>query len=176
MALMQQLEAVPGMPPITMLGAMRPRLTSLPTWCYCFLGYMAILTSDPTTRDQLTYARLLIREARRHGGTGWLAYDRAFRQQVAADSTQRWNTLIPGLQASTMLGQRTGQGLFCTLCREVDHLKAQCALASLEPPNTSSTAQLPRTSHPYTIDCIDYVTGIGNAHAHNGVHSVLRLG
>ena len=29
---------------------------------------------------------------------------------------------------------------------------------------------------PYTIDCIDYVTGIGNAHAHNGVHSVLRLG
>ena len=50
MALMQQLEAVPGMPPITMLGAMRPRLreiTSLPTWCYCFLGYMAILTSDP---------------------------------------------------------------------------------------------------------------------------------
>ena len=25
-------------------------------------------------------------------------------------------------------------------------------------------------------DCIDYVTGIGNAHAHNGVHSVLRLG
>ena len=27
-----------------------------------------------------------------------------------------------------------------------------------------------------TIDCIDYITGIGNAHAHNGVHSVLRLG
>ena len=26
------------------------------------------------------------------------------------------------------------------------------------------------------IDCIDYVTGIGNAHAHNGVHSVLSLG
>ena len=29
---------------------------------------------------------------------------------------------------------------------------------------------------PMTIDCIDYVTGIGNAHGHNGVHSVLRLG
>ena len=28
----------------------------------------------------------------------------------------------------------------------------------------------------WIIDCIDYVTGIGNAHAHNGVHSVLRLG
>ena len=69
--------------------AMRPRLreiTSLPTWCYCFLGYMAILTSDPATRDQLTYARLLIREAWRHGGTGWLAYDHAFRQQVALNA------------------------------------------------------------------------------------------
>ena len=29
---------------------------------------------------------------------------------------------------------------------------------------------------PIHIDCIDYITGIGNAHAHNGVHSVLRLG
>ena len=153
MALMQQLESVPGMPPISMLGSMRPRLrdiTSLPTWCYCFLGYMAIRTSDPVTRDQLTYARLLIREARRHGGTGWLAYDRAFRQQAAADPTQRWNTLIPGLQASTILGQRTaGQGLFCTLCREVDHSRAQCALACLEPPTTTSGAQPTRSSRPY---------------------------
>ena len=28
----------------------------------------------------------------------------------------------------------------------------------------------------YSIDYIYYVTGIGNAHAHNGVHSVLNLG
>ena len=26
----------------------------------------------------------------------------------------------------------------------------------------------------FSIDCIDYITGIGNTHAHNGVHSVLR--
>ena len=32
------------------------------TWCYCFLGYVAILTPDPTTRDQLAYAHLIIRE------------------------------------------------------------------------------------------------------------------
>ena len=29
-----------------------PVLTS---WCYCFLEYMAVLTTDPTTRDQLAY-------------------------------------------------------------------------------------------------------------------------
>lgn len=136
MALMSQLEAIQGLPPVSMLGAARPRLrevTSLSTWCYCFLGYMAIRTSDPATRDQLTYARLLIREARRHGGLGWLDYDRAFRQQAAADPYLRWNTLMPGLQASTILGQRTGQGSFCNLCRGADHAQGQCALSFLNP-------------------------------------------
>jgi len=153
MALTQQLEAIPGMLPIATLGATRPRLrevNSLSTWCYCFLGYMAIRTADPATRDQLTYARLLIREARRHGRSGWLAYDRAFRQQAAADPTLRWNTLIPGLQASTILGQRTSQGSFCTLCRDVDHSRSQCALACLEPASTSPTnAQPTRASRLY---------------------------
>ena len=130
-ALMQQLEDIQGFPVAT-LGAARPRLrevTSLPTWCYCFQGYMAMLTPDPTTRDQLAYARLIIREALRHGGQGWRDYDRAFRQQRAADHTLPWNTLLPGLQAATILGQRRGQGsAFCTLCRGVDHIRSQCAL------------------------------------------------
>lgn len=58
---------------------------------------MAIITSDPATRDQLAYARLIITEALCHGGAGWLDYDRAFCQQAAADPSLRWNTLIPGL-------------------------------------------------------------------------------
>ena len=124
-SLAHQLEAIQGYFPLHVKGATRPRLwevTSVSSWCYCFLGYMAILTTDPSTRDQLAYARLMIREALRHGGAGWLDYDRTFRQQAAADSLLRWNTLHPGLQASTMLSHGTGQGaLFCTLCREVDH-------------------------------------------------------
>ena len=69
-ALLYQLEAMHGYSPLHLVGAARPRLrevSSLTTWCYCFLGYMAIRTSDPTTRDQLAYARLIIREALRHG-------------------------------------------------------------------------------------------------------------
>ena len=108
-------------------------MSSLPTWCYCFLGYLAIRTTDPATRDQLAYARLLIREQQRHGGQGWIDYDRAFRQQAASDPSSRWNNLLPGLQAATILGQRSGQGAFCTLCRECDHTRAQCALAYLHP-------------------------------------------
>ena len=148
MSLVNQLEAVQGLSPIHLLGARRPRLreiSSLSAWCYSFLGYMAIRTSDPATRDQLAYARLLIREAHLHGGLGWLDYDRAFRQQAAADVSMQWNALVPGLQASTILGQRTGQGTFYTLCREVDHSRAQCALACLQPVSTGTPAD-PRPS------------------------------
>ena len=140
-ALINHLESVQGSP--SFMGAMRPRLrevSSLPTWCYCFMGYMAVRTSDPTTRDQLAYARLIIREAHRHGGSGWLDYDRAFRQQAAIDPGVRWNTLNPGLQAATMLGQRASQGTFCTLCRGVDHPRAQCALSCLQPQNVPTAA------------------------------------
>ena len=142
-SLLNQLETIQGFPSLQVFGAARPRLrevTSLSTWCYCFLGYMSIRTSDPTTSD---HARLIIREALRHGGAGWLDYDRAFRQQVSADPSLRWNTLQPALQASTMLGLTPpGQGAtFCTLCRGVDHTRAQCTLLYLHPP----AARLPTT-------------------------------
>ena len=65
--------------------------------------------------------------------------DRAFRQQAAADASLRWNNLLPGLQASTILGQRNRQeATFCTLCHGVDHTRPQCALAYLHPPPVRS--------------------------------------
>ena len=146
-ALLHQLEAVHGYSPLHFVGAARPRLrevSSLTTWCFCFLGYMAIRTSDPSTRDQLAYARLIVREALRHGGVGWLDYDRAFRQQAATDPSLRWNTLLPSLQASTILGRGSAQGAtFCTLCRAVDHTRSQCALQCLNPPAARSPTAAP---------------------------------
>lgn len=149
-SLVNQLETVQGVPAAHMLGATRPRLrevTSLISWCYCFLGYIAVGTLDTKTRDQLAYARLIIKEAQRHGGQGWLDYDHAFRQQVAADPSIHWNTLNPGLQASTILGQgMPTAGSFCTLCRGVDHTRPQCALACLQPlpgPRTPTTRSYP---------------------------------
>ena len=75
---MQPLEDIQGFL-VTTFGVARPRLcevTSLPTWWYCFLEYMAILMPDPTTRDQL--ARLIIREVLCYCGQSWRDYDRAF--------------------------------------------------------------------------------------------------
>ena len=137
--LLQRLKVFGGHRPLAAVpGMMRPHLrevTTLPTWMHCFLAYVTLRTRDPCTRDMLAYARLLIREAQRHPGNGWLDYDRVFRQQVAIDPTMAWNTLHPGIQSATLVGQAAGQAVnFCTLCREVDHTAAQCALAYLQPP------------------------------------------
>lgn len=63
---------------------------------------MAIRSRDPLTRDMLAYARLILGEAMSHGGTGWLEYDRAARQQRAIDP---WNVLDPGLHSAFILSR-----------------------------------------------------------------------
>ena len=151
-ALLQQLEAINTPIPVQTLGPNRARfrdVSSLPTWIYCFLGYMAILTPDQRTHDQLAYARLVIREAQQHGGNGWLDYDRAFRQQAAADPSRRWNTLEPGLHAATMFGQAGTQPTFCTLCHGTDHSRPQCALSYIYPlPPRPSPQQRQASNRP----------------------------
>ena len=153
-ALHDQLEAVHGpFLAASTPGSSRPRLREVPSlisWVFCFIAYMAVRTQDLATRDQLAYCRLIIREALRHGGMGWLDYDRSFRSQAAIDRSMRWNVLLPDLQASTVLGQRTGGGVFCNMCRGVDHSSASCALSFMQQPlalpSACSTALIPAPS------------------------------
>ena len=113
-ALHDQLEALQGTYHLTTLpNSIRPRVREVPSlisWVYCFVAYVATRTSDTQTRDMLTYCRLLIREALWHGGSGWQEYDRNFRRQLVINPSTPWNTLLPDLQATTILGQRTGGG------------------------------------------------------------------
>ena len=78
----------------------------------------------------VAYARLVIREAQRHGGVGWLDYNRVFRQQAALDSTMQWNT------AATLTGRMAKPGVFCTLCRESDQ-PALWLICNLQPRSLS---------------------------------------
>ena len=130
----------------------RPRLrevATLPAWICCFLTYLAVSTSDVATCVSLTYAMLLVREALRHGGQGWMEYDRLFRQQAAIDASLPWNSIQPSPQATTILGQRTPrQGLFCTLCQECDHMAAQCALGQLQQTTTQGSSNQGGTPGP----------------------------
>lgn len=116
----------------------RPRVrevSSLPSWVVCFMTFLAVGTTDPVTRERLAYAVLIVREAMRHGGLGWLEYDRLFRQQAALNPSLVWNTIHPSLQATTILSQRQEgslSGTACSICMECDHVAAQCAMAQLQ--------------------------------------------
>ena len=124
-SLIQQMEALnsqctlPALP--GMLKLPFHEVSSLSSWTFCFLAYVAIRAQDPETRDMLAYAQLLICEAQHHGGSGWLDYDQVFRQPTAIDPSLQGNTLHPGIQAAIMVGSMPCSGTFCTLCRGSDH-------------------------------------------------------
>ena len=80
---------------------------SLFSWLYCFNTYVAVRTSDELTRQMLSYSRIVIHEALYYGGSGWVEYDRVFCRQVSINPTLCLNTLDPGLQAATIIGQQS---------------------------------------------------------------------
>ena len=149
MALHGQLEDLPSQAG----SASRPHrfreIDSPLTWVFCFLAYVAVQTEDAMTRDMLTYARLVIREAQCHGGPGWLEYDKWFRQQQASLAVPHpWHELNASLHAATVMSLRSGLNRSCRLCRGPDHVETQCALASLQPGPPSSLEPQPMTSSP----------------------------
>ena len=135
MSLCLQLEALPG-PHFAYTGLPKPRLREIQsplTWVSCFLAYIAVLMANPKTRDQLTYARLVVREAQCHGGPGWQEYDKIFHQHAAFDVTVKWNELNLSLHAATVMTYRADPSHCCGLCHELDHNAAACALLGLQP-------------------------------------------
>ena len=105
-------------------------------------------TTDQTTRN-LLYGRLVIREAQRHSGPGWLEYDRIFRQHAALSPSTVWHEVNPSLHASTVLSYRTGLGQVCKICHEPDHTAEICAMQVLQPtPPATSVAPQPVLPRP----------------------------
>ena len=162
-ALLNQLSSFHGtvnLPVSTVNHTQLKEIPSLVSWLYCFNTYVAVRTSDPVARDMLAYSCLLIREALRHGGNGWIEYDRVFRKQLSINPCLSWNTLDPGLQAATIFGQRTTAGMFCTTSRECDHTASHCALAPLSaatPPNAVYCSPL---SSKAPRDTLAYLCGM----------------
>ena len=136
-ALTQHFESAADYFPTVLPSSERPHLrevSSLLSWVYCFLTYLAVLVQDQTVRDRLVYARLIVHEALCHRGWGWLDYDCLFRQQAALDPSLHWGSLHPSLMASTVLSQRSGTGSFCSLCQGCDHTPSDCAMTFLRHP------------------------------------------
>ena len=73
-ALHDQLEAIQG-PLVNAVipGGLHLRVREVPSlisWVFCYLAYVAVRTDDESTCDLITYCRLIVREALRHGGQG----------------------------------------------------------------------------------------------------------
>ena len=112
----------------------RPRreVPDILSWLQCFGIYISVTASKFPERvpHMLAYQTTLVREARRCGGSGWLAYDTAFRQQAAADPLCDWSKLNSSLYPVTFMAQANGKGKCCPHCLEPDHVGEECALSS----------------------------------------------
>ena len=72
------------------------------------------------------YQALIIGEARRCGGKGWLMYDVGFRQQISSLEAADFSKLNQSLFATTMLAYGSQQA--CPRCYLPDHTQDECAL------------------------------------------------
>ena len=117
------------------------------TWAFCFLAFVAVRTKDQETRELAAYGQLIIHLARQHGGTGWLAYDKRFRQHQAVGIGHPWNELNPSLMAATVLRRDSGgkPGQSCSKCASSDHEEKDCALSTLDTENKSDRASKTET-------------------------------
>ena len=120
----------------------RREVPDLLSWIQCFRMYAAVLSNSYPNKVQQLYAyqTMIVREARRCGGKGWLAYDQMFRQQ-AAISPADWSKLNNSLYSTTFLQQQNGRGRTCTHCMETDHVANECSLAPLRPFRSSPQAR-----------------------------------
>ena len=115
-------------------SAKHPQRREVPdilSWIQCFGIYISVMASKFPERvpHMLAYQTMLVREARRCGGRGWLAYDTAFRQQAATDSQVDWSKLNSSLYPVTFMAQASGKGRCCVHCLEPDHAAEDCALS-----------------------------------------------
>ena len=114
---------------------------ALITWVSSFSTYVAIVAESHPERvvDMLAYMRLLIREASKFGGAGWLTYDSVFRRNNTGKEA-RWNYLDASLHQVYIASLRDKVVTPCRHCQEIDHSSANCAVAAFAPQTLPSQA------------------------------------
>ena len=119
------------------------------TWVSCFLAFMAMKMDQEEMRSLAAYGVIILQLIRKHGGSGWLLYDRQFRLQQEAGAGLPWTDINPSLLAVTILGQAGKKPLrSCQLCMAADHSRKECALASLVPHKTAHPTSFPSRPPP----------------------------
>ena len=108
----------------------RREIPDVLSWLQCFNLYAAVVTSEhpEKTRELLAYQALMISEARRCGGRGWLLYDAAFRQQIRSFDSVDFAKVNQSLYSTTFLAYGGGRAKLCPDCMMADHTREECAL------------------------------------------------
>ena len=85
------------------------------SWLECFGVYASVVANQQPERfkELMAYQTIMIREARRCGGSGWLAYDSTFRQHAANARGTDWAKLNTSLYTVTFMQQHNGRGRTC---------------------------------------------------------------
>ena len=109
----------------------RREVPDILSWITCFGMYASVLCDKypDKVRQMFAYQTIMVREARRCGGKGWLAYDMMFRQQAANNPKVDWSVINNSLYSTTFLAQQNNRGRTCQWCMETDHTSANCAMA-----------------------------------------------
>ena len=107
-----------------------------------FFTYVAIVAEAHPERvgDMLAYMRLIIREASKFGGSGWLTYDAVFCRNQGGLSSP-WNYFDASLHQVYIANQRDKVAIPCKHCHEIDHPASDCAVASVLPRTLSSLSE-----------------------------------
>ena len=137
------------------LSRQRREVPDLLSWVQCFGVYTAVVASQYPERVQklLAYQTLMVREARRCGGKGWLSYDSYFRQQMVGEwRGDEWGRLNPYLFSSTFLALGGAHRPNCSLCLESDHHEDECALARANPVSAVAPKHLPQSPRDLVRD------------------------
>ncbi len=147
-ALAERLEALPTWVQPTKHPEQR-EVGSLLIWVSSFATYVAVVAQAHPDRvtDMLAYMRLIVREARKYGGNGWLTYDTVFRRNQAGRPNP-WNFLDPSLHMAYIGGQSTQPLIPCHHCNEVDHCSEDCAIAPTVTPTKSVASRNPDRPQP----------------------------
>ena len=122
--------ATEGAPPGATSRSARREIPDVLSWLQCFTLYTAVVVSrhPEKIKELLAYQAMIISEARRCGGRGWLLYDAAFRQQMTSFEAVDFGRINQSLYSTTFLAYGGGRTKACTECMMADHAREECAL------------------------------------------------
>ena len=105
-------------------------VTNIAEWLQAFAVYVSITARKQPQHvpDLMGYQVLMLKASNEYKGSSWLAYDRFFRPQAAAQPNCQWSKIDSTIWNLAFTGQAKASR--CRHCFSLFHLSKDCAFAS----------------------------------------------